>query len=144
MVVTLALTCAAYGAACSDTGTTTAATTTTEATTTGDPSLPTLPTASTTGDTPTTSDSATFGDSDDATTGEPPSFCEQLDISLVANPGLKIYSPAHRAAFAEFFADMVETTGARVRLLANAGTEFTLKTKCLLPLGNASGLPTSL
>ena len=36
---------------------------------------------------------------------------------------------------------MVETTGARVRLLANAGSEFTLKTDCLLPLGNAADDP---
>ncbi len=132
--------------ACGDsTATTTSQATeaTTTATTGLDPSIATTispTTEPTTEPTPTTG-APTTGDSEDGTTGEPATFCQQLDISLVANPGLEIYTPEHRAAFAAFFADMVETTGARVRLLANAGSEFTLKTDCLLPLGNSPDDP---
>ncbi|HEY0133194.1 MAG TPA: hypothetical protein VGB85_03915, partial [Nannocystis sp.] len=128
-------------AACGDAGTTLTQGSTGpgEPVTTGgiDPSIATTLTTGT----PTTGEPATTGDSEDNTTGEPATYCRQLDISLVANPGLNIYSPGHRAAFAAFFADMVETTGARVRLLANSGTELTLKTDCLLPLGNAPDDP---
>lgn len=102
---------------------------------------PTVPTS--TGTTATTGADATASDSDseDATTGAAPTFCSQLDISLVAHPGLDIYGPEPRAALAAFLADMVESTGARVRLLANPGSEVLLKTDCLLPLGNAAGDP---
>lgn len=129
-------------AACGDAGT---ATVTEGSTGPGEPVTtggidPSIVTTITTG-APTTGEPATTGDSEDGTTGEPATYCRQLDISLVANPGLKIYTPEHRAAFAAFFADMVETTGARVRLLANSGTELTLKTNCLLPLGNAPDDP---
>lgn len=89
---------------------------------------------------PTTS-GTTASDTEDATTGAAPTFCGQLDISLVAHPGLDIYGPEPRAALAAFLADMVESTGARVRLLANPGSELLLKTDCLLPLGNAADDP---
>ncbi len=94
----------------------------------------------TTGEAPTTGD-ATTDDTADATTGEPATYCAQLDVSLVAQPALDIYTPAHREAFAEFFGHLVESTGARVRLLANTGSELTLQTDCLLPLGNAADDP---
>jgi hypothetical protein len=133
----------AVAAACGDAGTATQGSTGPgePVTTSGiDPSLATTVTTGvpTTGEPATT---ATTGDSEDGTTGEPATYCGQLDISLVANPDLDIYTPAHRAAFAAFFANMVETTGARVRLLANSGTEWTLETDCLLPLGNAADDP---
>ena len=130
-------------AACGDPGVagTTGATSPTEPGTTGatsiDPSTPTTTGAPVT----TTAEPVTTGDSEDGTTGEPASFCRELDISLVANPDLEIYTSAHRAAVAAFLADMVETTGARVRLLVNSGTELTLATDCLLPLGNAADDP---
>ena len=76
-------------------------------TATTDPGPPTTGTT----DTPTTS-ATTASDTEDATTGETPTFCNQLDISLVAHPGLDIYGPEPRAALAAFLADMVETTGA--------------------------------
>ena len=123
-------------AACGDAGTASSGTsepqTTTGAITSGiDPGTTT---GTTTGETPTT------GTTDD-TTGEPATFCNQLDISLVAQPDLDIYTPKHRAAFAAYFEQLVVTTGARVRLLVNAGTELTLQTSCLLPLGNAKDDP---
>jgi hypothetical protein len=99
------------------------------------------PTTSTTTTAAPTTTGDTASDTDDSTTGAAPTFCAQLDISLVAHPGLDIYGPEPRAALAAFLADMVESTGARVRLLANAGTEVMLKTDCLLPLGNAADDP---
>ena len=125
--------------ACGDAGTATSATTqdpgSTTAPTSGiDPSTPTTTDEPTT--TPTTTD-----DTGDDTTGEPATFCGQLDISLVAHPELDIYNPKQRAAFTAYFEQLVVTTGARVRLLANAGTELTLQTDCLLPLGNAPDDP---
>jgi hypothetical protein len=120
--------------------TTSAATETTSTTTLTDGIDPGAPTSTTTEATTAASDD-TASDSEDPTTGAPPTFCSQLDISLVAHPGVDIYGPEPRAALATFLADMVETTGARVRLLANAGTEVMLKTDCLLPLGNAADDP---
>ncbi len=87
-----------------------------------------------------TSTSATETDSD-SEDDPPPTYCHDLDISLVAHPGIDIYKPEHRAAFAKFMAEMVETTAARVRLLATAGSEMTLKTECLAPLGNSADDP---
>jgi hypothetical protein len=128
-------------ASCSGQSASTSATTGTtgEAVTLTATTDPGPPTTSTT-DTPTTS-ATTASDTEDATTGETPTFCSQLDISLVAHPGLDIYGPEPRAALAAFLADMVETTGARVRLLANPGSEVLLTTDCLLPLGNAADDP---
>ena len=128
----LALLAACGDAAAIDPGTTG----TTDALTGG--IVPATSTTGTSGEpTPTTGAS----DTSDSTTGEPATFCNQLDISLVAHPELAIYDPTHRAAFAAYFEQLVVTTGARVRLLANAGTELTLQTDCLLPLGNAKDDP---
>ena len=128
----LALLAACGDAAAIDPGTTG----TTDALTGG--IVPATSTTGTSGEpTPTTGAS----DTSDNTTGEPATFCNQLDISLVAHPELAIYDPTHRAAFAAYFEQLVVTTGARVRLLANAGTELTLQTDCLLPLGNAKDDP---
>jgi len=97
---------------------------------------------------PTTTDAttvaATTGDSD-GTTGEPPppppTYCGQIDVSLALHPALPIYGPTTRAAFHEFFTDLVEQTGARVRVLPNVGTEVLVHTDCLVPLGNAADDP---
>ena len=96
--------------ACGDAGTATSATTqdpgSTTAPTSGiDPSTPTTTDEPTT--TPTTTD-----DTGDDTTGEPATFCGQLDISLVAHPELDIYNPKQRAAFTAYFEQLVVTTGA--------------------------------
>jgi hypothetical protein len=98
-------------------------------------------TSSTTAADTSTTDAPAPTTGDDPTTEGPPTFCADLDVSLVLHPGLKIYGPQHRAAFAGFFADLVEGTGARVRVLPNVGTEVMLKTDCLLPLGNAPDDP---
>jgi len=125
------------GDATSTTATATA-TATTSSTGSVDPSAPT----STPTEASATLDPSGASDSDsDSTTGAAPTFCAQLDISLVAHPNVDIYGPEPRAALAAFLADMVETTGARVRLLANPGSELLLTTDCLLPLGNAPGDP---
>lgn len=93
--------------------------------------------------TDTTSAVPTSGADATGTTGEPPAatFCPQIDVSLVVHPALNIYGPTTRAAFHEFFADLVEGTGARVRVVANVGTELMPPTDCLLPLGNPAGDP---
>lgn len=125
-------------AACGDStgASTSAGPDTTGSVTTGVTSI--MPATSTTG---TTSEPTPTTTATDATTGEPATYCSQLDISLVAQPDLDIYTDKHRAAFAAYLEQLVVTTGARVRLLANAGTEFTLQTDCLLPLGNAKDDP---
>lgn len=124
--------------ACGDGVATSGDATTGAATGTGiDPSLPTgaAATSTTTGD-------ATTGDGATGTTGEPaPTFCGQLDVSLVLSPALPIYGPTTRAAFHAFFTDLVAQTGARVRIVGNVGTEVMVKTDCLQPLGNADDDP---
>lgn len=93
----------------------------------------------TTGEPPTSS-SSTTDDPDDttATTDEPPAptFCGELDVSLSLHPGLEIYDETTLAAFNKFFTDLVEQTGARVRVLPNVGTEMLVRSDCLVPLGN--------
>ena len=126
-------------AACGDAGTASPTTSTTPDTT-GAPTSGIDPVTTASEPTPTTAASDT-ADTTDPTTGEPATYCGQLDISLVAHPELDIYTAKHRAAFTAYFEQLVVTTGARVRLLANAGTELTLQTDCLLPLGNAKDDP---
>lgn len=94
------------------------------------------------GPTPTTTITTSEGDSEGmtGTTGDPPpppTFCGEIDVSLALHPGLEIYDETTRAAFQQFLADLVEQTGARVRVLPNVGTEMMVHTDCLLPLGNA-------
>lgn len=127
--------------ACGDAASGTAATEPGASTTGGiDPTL--LPPA-TTGD-PTTTGATDSSPTGGGTTGEPPpppTFCAQVDVSLVLHPKVPAYDDASRAALVQHFDDLVEKTGARVRILPNAGTEFALATDCLLPLGNAADDP---
>lgn len=101
-----------------------------------------LTTTSTTtgGPAPTTGVPTTGGETD---TGgpPPPTFCAQLDVSLVLHPDAKIYGAGERAALVGFFDDLVQKTGATVRILPNVGTEFMVLTDCLLDLGNAADDP---
>lgn len=127
--------------ACGDGGSATVdpATTTTNSTGGIDPSQPTDPATTTTSSGEPTGGADATGT---GTTGEPaPTFCPQIDVSLVAHPALNIYGPTTRAAFHQFFGDLVEQTGARVRIVGNVGTEMMVKTDCLLPLGNAADDP---
>ncbi|HEY8375113.1 MAG TPA: hypothetical protein VIK91_01435 [Nannocystis sp.] len=71
----------------------------------------------------------------------PPTFCAQIDVSLVLHPEADMYGPADRAALVQLFDDLVLQTGAKVRVLPNVGSEFTLATDCLLPLGNPEDDP---
>lgn len=92
------------------------------------------------GPAPTTGASITGGETD---TGElpAPTFCAQLDVSLVLHPDAPVYDDASRAALLGYFDKLVEETGATVRILPNAGTEFMVNTGCLGALGNAPGDP---
>lgn len=92
--------------------------------------------------TTTTGPDPTGGESTGEPPPPPPTFCAQLDVSLVMHPVVPTaYDAAARAAFRQYFDDLVAKTGARVRILPNTGSEFTLQTDCLLPLGNAPGDP---
>jgi hypothetical protein len=137
------LACALVLFACGDGG---GATQADPATTTGTSGI-TLATDAppTTGATTTTAE-ATDGLTDGATgtTGEPPpptTYCGQIDVSLAIDPDLDVFDAATRAAFAAFFTDLVEQTGARVRVVPNVGTEMQVTTDCLLALGNAEDDP---
>lgn len=128
--------------ACGDATAVTATATATEASTGPGTTTIVVPTG---GPTPTTGVS-TEGDSEGltGTTGEPPpppTFCGQLDVSLALHPALDIYDETTRAAFQQFLTDLVEQTGARVRVLPNVGTEMLVHTDCLLPFGNAADDP---
>ncbi|MEZ4381030.1 MAG: hypothetical protein R3A79_06760 [Nannocystaceae bacterium] len=84
---------------------------------------------------PTTSGDATSGPGE-TTTGAPQEpLCPALDVSLVMDPAAPIYNQKSRDALVALLDDLVLETGARVRLLANVGTEFTLTTSCLEDLG---------
>lgn len=101
-----------------------------------------LTSSTTTGGTaPTTSGVPTTGGETD--TGEPPAptFCAQLDVSLVLHPDLEVYDEAGQAALVGYFDHLVQETAATVRILPNVGSEFTVATDCLLALGNAEGDP---
>lgn len=111
----------------------------TEGAATGDVSGvdPTMVTTGGTGEpTPTTG-----GGGDTDTGGAAPTFCGQLDVSLVLDPQSLALKPEGRAALVTFFDELVAGTGAKVRILPNVGSEFVLATDCLLPLGNAAGDP---
>lgn len=99
-------------------------------------------TAATTGDgpAPTTGVPTTGGETD---TGGPPAptFCEQIDVSLVLHPSAKIYGANEQDALVEHFEHLVEETGATVRILPNVGTEFMATTDCLEAAGNAADDP---
>src|SRR5690606_17166363 len=99
-----------------------------------------LTTALTGGEAPTTGLPTTSGETD---TGEPPAptYCAQLDVSLVLHPNAPVYDDASRTALVGYFRELVEKTGATVRILPNAGTEFVVQTDCLLALGNAPDDP---
>jgi len=125
--------------ACGDATTTASATSTSDGTTTivGPTGGPTTTTGTTSGDSEAMNGMT-------GTTGEPPpppTFCGQVDVSLALHPALDIYDETTRAAFQQFFTDLVEQTGARVRVLPNVGTEMMVHTDCLLPLGNAASDP---
>ncbi|MDC0718047.1 hypothetical protein [Nannocystis bainbridge] len=101
-------------------------------------------TAATTGDGPAPTTGAPTGDTDtDTDTGGPaaPTFCAQIDVSLVLHPSAKIYGLADQDALVEHFTNLVEETGATVRVLPNVGTEFMATTDCLLAQGNAASDP---
>lgn len=103
-----------------------------------DPSAPPA-TSGTSDELPTTGADATGTDSGG---GPPPvTYCGQLDVSLVFHPGAKLYGAAEREALTGLLDDLAEQTGAKVRVLPNAGTEFMLQTDCLLAMGNAAGDP---
>ncbi|WAS94639.1 hypothetical protein [Nannocystis punicea] len=100
-------------------------------------------TAATTGDSPaptTTLAPTTGGETD---TGGPPAptFCAQMDVSLVLHPSAKIYGAGDQDALVETFEHLVEETGATIRILPNVGTEFMATTDCLPAAGNAPDDP---
>jgi len=104
--------------------------------TTGGIDLTTSNTAAPTTGAPTSS----AGETD---TGGPPAptFCAQIDVSLVLHPSVKIYGSADKDALVGYFDKLVEETGATVRILPNVGSEFMVTTDCLLPLGNGASDP---
>lgn len=125
--------------ACGDGGSAGTGGTTADATTTGGIAVTTG--GATAGPAPTTGAVTTGGGETDTGGPPPPTFCPQIDVSLVLHPDIDIYGASDRAALVQYFDDLVLQTGAKVRVLPNAGTEFTLQTACLLPLGNAADDP---
>lgn len=131
----LSVSFAALLLACGDDGAATGGTAGT-GTTTGGIDLTAATTPAPTTGAPTTS----AGDTD--TEGPPaPTFCRQIDVSLVLHPSVKIYGAGDKDAVVGYFDKLVEETGATVRILPNVGTEFMATTDCLLPLGNAASDP---
>lgn len=93
----------------------------------------TAATAETLGTTATTtagSESDTDTDTEDPA---PPTYCAAIDVSLVLDREAKIYDLASRAALRGFLDRLAQETGARVRVLPNAGTELMLQSGCLDP-----------
>lgn len=93
-----------------------------------DPTVtPTTTGDATTGDVPTTGATDTGGP-------PPPTFCAQLDVSLVIDPLSTVMLPAGRAALVEHLDDLVEETGAKVRVLPTVASELPQQTDCGDPI----------
>jgi hypothetical protein len=104
--------------------------------TTGIGNLTEVTGAPTTATTEGTTSAETGGET---TTGGPKTaLCPALDVSLVMDPTAPIYNQASRDALIALLDDLVLETGARVRLLANVGSEFMLTTQCLADLGGGA------
>ncbi|MEZ4448102.1 MAG: hypothetical protein R3B09_01400 [Nannocystaceae bacterium] len=88
------------------------------------------------GSTSTTTAGETEGTSageTDTDDGPPPTYCPAIDVSLVLDPEAPIYNAAGLYALAGLFDRLTLETGATVRVLVNAGTEFMFESGCLDP-----------